>query len=335
MARAKHTHVPGGIYLVSAVGERGQPIFVSDSDRVALSDLVAQVIARCGAQVHAFSWLENEILMVVQVYDVSLSGVMQRISSLHARKVNGKLGYKGHLFHHPHRATWLGDSVSVLEGIVTVHLSSVRLNLTGDPALYPWSSHRAYLGLEEVHWLTTQMVLGLLSSMPAGQLVTYTALMDRQEAWMHALHLQPWKSPGSLESRLCRPYDEFHAWLKNRSLEDAKPASLDQLIQAIARWFQVDPAAIESNPGTPLLLLARGLIVWFAMHNGIASLSQLGRRFDRGRSTLYDAPETYRTRAPQLFALRLTEILEGPAIPVSEVLRMIGAGPEKSSRRRK
>ncbi len=148
---------------------------------------------------------------------------------------------------------------------------------------------------------------------------------------MQALRLQPWKSPGSVESRLCRPYDEFHAWLKNRSVEGAKPASLDQLIQAIARWFQVDPAAIESTETSPLLSLGRGLIVWLAMQNGIASLAELGRRFDRGRSTLYETRETYRMRAPRLFDLRLTEILEGPEIDVSEVLRLIGAAPEESS----
>ena len=330
MAHPRHSHVAGGIYLVSSIGERGQAIFVDDSDRVALGKLVAQVMARCGAQIHAFSWLESEFLMVLQVYAVSLSGVMQRINPLHARRVNQKLGYKGRLFQHPHRATLLADSVSVLEAVLTVNRSPVRVCLTSDPALYPWSSNRAYLGLEDVPWLTRRMILELLSATPDTQLTAYGALMDREEAWMQTLRLQPGESH---RTGVYRPYDEFFAWLKLREIEGAKPASLDQLIQAVARWFQVSPAAIESTTATcPLLSLARALIVWTAMQNGIASLADLARRFDRSRSTLHETRETYRVRAPQLFNIPLAEILDGPGITVSEALQMIGAAPENHSR---
>src|ERR1700739_3143141 len=117
MAHQKHTHVNGGIYLVSSTGEHRQRVFVDDGDRVALAELVAQVIVRCGARIHAFVWLECEILMVAQVYDVSLSGLMQRIASVHARRVHEKMGYRGYLFRHPHRAVLLQDSVSVLEAV--------------------------------------------------------------------------------------------------------------------------------------------------------------------------------------------------------------------------
>src|ERR1700738_3383593 len=119
MAHTNYRHVPGGIYLVSSVGGRGKAVFVDDSDQRALAELVGQVIERCCARVHAYKWLEDELLMVLQVYGVSVSGVMQRITSVHARRVNGKLGYRGNLFHHPHRAALLEDSVSVLEAVAT------------------------------------------------------------------------------------------------------------------------------------------------------------------------------------------------------------------------
>ena len=327
MAHPRHVHVPGGIYLVSSIGERDKQVFVDEGDRVALSELVAQVIARCGAQIHAFSWLESEILLVLQVYGVSLSGVMRRIASVHARRVNEKLGYKGPLFQHPHRATWLGDCVSVLEGVLTVHMSSVRVHLANDPALYPWSSYRAYMGLDEVPWLTKRTALELASTVPDAHTPGYARIVNRNEAWMQALQ----ETGNSPDKRVLSPYDEFHAWHKLRALERAKPASLDQLILAVARWLQVDPAAIESDVTSPLLSLSRALIVWLAMKNGIASLSELGRRFERARSTLYETRETYRVRVPQLFDIRLPEILEGPGIAASEVLRLIGAGPNGPS----
>ena len=304
MAHAKHTHVPGGIYLVSSIGERGREVFVDDDDRAALGELVAQVIVRCGARIHAFAWLDREISMVAQVYEVSLSGVMQRIASVHARRVNAKLGHRGYVFQHPHRAILLEDSVSILEAVATLHRSPAK-----------WSSHLAYLDLEDIPWLTRGVILALLSDTPEALPIAFPAFVRLAKSTQANTH---------------RPYDEFLAWLKNRAAKHTKAASLDQLIYAVARWARVEPAAIQSGASTPVLSLARALIAWAAMQNGIASLADLAKRFNRGRSTVYETREMYRARAPHLFDLRLGEILAGPMLPVSDVLRLIGATPESA-----
>jgi REP element-mobilizing transposase RayT len=148
MAHSRHVHVLGGIYLVSALGEHGQAVFADDNDRAALGQLLARVIKRCGAQVHAFKWLPDELLMILQVSTVSISAIMQRVGSVHARRVNEKLGYKGNLFQHPHRQALLDDPASTLEAIATVHGEPVSL----------WSSQRAYLGIEEIPWLTKRTI---------------------------------------------------------------------------------------------------------------------------------------------------------------------------------
>jgi hypothetical protein len=122
------------------------------------------------------------------------------------------------------------------------------------------------------------------------------------------------------------------AWLKLRSSERVKPASLEELIQAVARWFEVDPAVIESSANGPLLSLARALIVWSAMQNGIASLGELAVRFSRGRSTLHETREVYRARVPNLFEVALAEILEGPSIAPSDVLELLRASDDARGR---
>jgi putative transposase len=316
MAHQKHVHVPGGVYFVSAAGKGDQAIFADESDRASLSLLVARVITQCGAKVHAFTWLQEQLLMVLQVYGVSLSGVMQRIISQHARRVNAKLGHKGNLFQHPHRAILLEDSASVLEAIATVHRRPVSA----------WSSHHAYLGLDEVPWLTKGTILELLSETPELQVTAYAELINREEPRKPTVGLRPGEYS---RKHVCRPHDQFLAWLKMRSAERARPASLDELIQAVAQWFQVDPAAIESTASSPLLSLARALIAWTAMQNGIASLSELGRRFARGRSTLHETREVYRVRAPKLFNIPLDQILKGPGVALSDVLCQIGAAHDE------
>ena len=248
--------------------------------------------------------------MVLQVYGFSLSGVMQRIGSVHARRVNAKLGYKGNLFQHRHRAMLLEDSDSILKAVATVH---------GAPES-AWSSHYAYLGLQTVPWLTKRTILNLLSTTPGLQPAAYGELMEREKSAEQPLCFRPDEYS---RSQVSGPYDQFLAWLKMRSEQRARPVSLEELIQAVGKWFQIDPVAIESSAASPLLSLARALITWTAMQNRIASLSELARRLGRGRSTLHEVRESYRERVPELFNLRLHEILRGPTIAVTEVLDLL------------
>jgi len=319
MGRPKNTYVPGGIYLVSAISKDRQALFADEGDRADLGHLVADVIGRCGAKIHAFKWLEDELLAIVQVYDVSLAGVMQRITSLHARRVHGKLGRRGSLFEHPHRAILLEDRQCVLEALAIIHRAPTS----------PWSSHFAYLGLAEIPWLSKQMALDLLSTQPGGPIGAYRRLIDSEPPWKH---MEPGRVGRSSRTGERRPYDHFAGWLKAQSRARAKPATLDQVIQAVSRWFQVDPAAIESASTSPLLCLARALIVWNAMQNGIASLAELATRFGRVRSTLYEGQESYRARAPQLFSIHLPDILQGPQVALPEIVELLRATRQRTAR---
>src|SRR5579862_9867580 len=123
MAHRRVIHFPGATYFVSATARYEQSIFADDDDRAALSELVARVSAHCATEVHAFCWLNIQILMVLQVRDISLSRVMRRIASQHARRFNQKVGYKGSLFRHSHRAELLPDNVSLLNAVAAIHLS--------------------------------------------------------------------------------------------------------------------------------------------------------------------------------------------------------------------
>lgn len=43
----------------------------------------------------------------------------------------------------------------LLELVRYIHLNPVRAGIVGDSEDYRWSSHRAYLGKEVLHWLST------------------------------------------------------------------------------------------------------------------------------------------------------------------------------------
>ena len=53
----------------------------------------------------------------------------------------------------------------------------VRAHLVQSPEEYPWSSHRAYLGMEEIPWLTTDWVLSLFALDRKNARAAYTDFM--------------------------------------------------------------------------------------------------------------------------------------------------------------
>jgi putative transposase len=52
----------------------------------------------------------------------------------------------------------------LLELAAYIHLNPVRARITGSPENYRWSSHRAYLGKENLPWLDTDFILSQFSS---------------------------------------------------------------------------------------------------------------------------------------------------------------------------
>jgi hypothetical protein len=76
--------------------------------------------------------------------------------------LNSRHKVYGHLFQGRYKALLVDQDQYLLELVRYIHLNPVRARLVRDPAQYPWSAHRAYLGRSTLAWLTTESVLGQL-----------------------------------------------------------------------------------------------------------------------------------------------------------------------------
>ncbi len=151
-----------------------------------------------------------------------------------------------------------------------------------------WSSHDAYLGGEGLPWLTSHAVFEQLAPDGGGTepVSLYRELMVDEYRGGY---------PGT------RTDEDFFAWLKARDAARRKPASLEEVIVAYARYFELEVTSIASRARSPVLSLARSVIAWSAVQNGVASLSEVARRLGRSRSSLHEIREMYRALAPEAF----------------------------------
>jgi putative transposase len=164
MPRPPRLHVPGAHYHVILRGNHREALFGNSQDRCALNDIVADVSSRFEIRIHAFCWMSNHLHALLQIADRPLGQVMQRIAARYSRYRHKSLRTTGHLFERRYRAKLVDVDAYFLALLRYIHLNPVKARIVRDPADYPWSSHRAYLGTESIAWLTTTFGLSLFST---------------------------------------------------------------------------------------------------------------------------------------------------------------------------
>jgi hypothetical protein len=226
-----------------------------------MSEVLEGFVRECRARIHAFCLAPADSRLIVEASDVPLQALISRITPSR---------YSFVLLHEKH---------CLLECVRHIHLLPAEAGLAADPAMHPTSSHRAYLGLEHIPWLSMRTVFAEFRS--AGrELSAYRLFMAGRQASSDA---------------------EFLSWLRRESVLGPRLATANEIIVAVCAKLHVDPAEIMTKSHRRDLTLARGLITWHLVHGRIASVSQAARILHRDPSTLYTAVERCRKTHPWLF----------------------------------
>jgi putative transposase len=116
-------------------------------------------VEQYGHRILAFCFMSNHIHLAIQLGNVSISKIVQNLAFRYTRFFNWRHKTIGHLFQGRFKSV-LVDSVSYLRELIRyIHLNPVRAKLVDNPTDYRWSSHRAYLMLEEYSWLSKEALL--------------------------------------------------------------------------------------------------------------------------------------------------------------------------------
>ena len=299
MSRRSRLHVPEGVYYVVQRSNARQPIFTDPADYATFERLLSTMLVRCRVRVHAYCWQIDAIRLIVQISDMPVGRLMQRLSSQYARRVHRRQGESGHLFQQRYHAVLLDPDAYLLKLIRYLHLLPVRGGRVANPDDYEWSSHRAYLGTTNVPWLTTNVALRMLAQRPEQARYAYRRLLFDSVPPEDDVNFD---RGGSDDPRVLGDR-QFMTQIPRSQRVHRSTYSLEQVIDTVSCTLGLERTEVLSRSRQRRLALARALITWYATERGVATLAEVSRRLQRDPSTLFVAVERYRTLRPELFNL--------------------------------
>lgn len=178
MARPHRPQVAGGVYHITARGNRRQPIFLDDRDRHSFLTLLEDVVGRHGWRIHAYCLMPNHFHLLVETTEANISIGMQRLNFRYAQWFNHRHDLDGHLFQGRFHSVLAESTWYVVELARYIVLNPVRAGLCQHPGEWRWSSYRATIGQSaEMRVLTVDWLLGLFGKTSADARRAYEAFV--------------------------------------------------------------------------------------------------------------------------------------------------------------
>lgn len=309
MARKPRVHYPGALYHAILRGNSGQTIFFDDNDRTRFYLLIQEGVERFGHRIHAFCLMTNHVHLAIQIADISLSRILQNLSFRYTRWVNWRQGKTGHLFQGRYKAVLVDADTYLQELTRYIHLNPVRAGMVRETEKYPWSSYRAYLGLETIPWLTTDWVLSQFSKRLS---VARRAYMRFIQEGKGGGHQEEYHRGSDTDSRILGDDTFIGRVLDEKQMKQRQKVSLDKIMVEVCRYFSLKEKDLGGVGKDRRLSEVRGIAAWLVLELGVCTLGELGKRTGRDVSTLSSAARRLqiRSKTDLKLAERMKELLE-------------------------
>lgn len=290
MPRPPRLHVPGGCYHVILRGNHQEVLFGSSSDQHALNGIVSEVITRFDARLHAFCWMSNHLHALIQIAEKPLGDVMKSIAMRYSRHRHRKLWTTGHLFERRYKAKLVQIDAYFLVLLRYIHLNPVKALMVADPADFPWSSHRAYLGKESIPWLTTALGLSLLATDVKRARSAYARFIEQ------AGDIEDPDTDAHPEDSRVLGTDEFIRQIPAPRFRPRSNCSLDEVAERICIDHGVSVDVLRSPSRSRYLTPIRIAFAQEAIEQRIATQTAVARYLHRDPSAITKLLASYITR---------------------------------------
>jgi hypothetical protein len=170
----------------------------------------------------------------------------------------------------------------LLQLIRYIHLNPLRANMVVNILDYPWSSHLAYLGQSNIHWLTTQSVFDLLTNNKNQETVTaYQEFMSDQprDAVNFSLSMQK-NFPAICDDAFMKKLIQLQK-IDERIIK----VTLRELVKLICGYYAVKESDLHRRSQNRLFSKIRLMIAKLVVQLKVANLTDIATYFNRDMST--------------------------------------------------
>lgn len=248
MARPLRLEFPGAVYHVTARGDRQEPIFEQDEDRVTFLDLLAKEVTQQRWLVYAFCLMDNHYHLLLETPEPNLVKGMRRLNGVYTQAFNRRHDRVGHVLQGRYKSIVVDKDSHLLELTRYVVLNPVRAGLVQSPAQWPWSSYLPTAGkVTGPGWLAADRVLELFSTDQAQARRAYQRFVAEGIGAP-----APWRQ---LKAQIFLGSDAFHARMEKlmvgqptrgvarRQLGPARPTA-QRVLQAVAKAHGLSTPAV-------------------------------------------------------------------------------------------
>lgn len=149
MARPLRLEFAGALYHITARGDRREPIYENDADRIAFLRVLGEVCQQYNWLCHAYCLMGNHYHLLVETPEGNLSRGMRQLNGVYTQQYNRQHGRVGHVFQGRYKAILVEKDSYLLELARYIVLNPVRAHMVRSAIEWPWSSYRATVGLQQ------------------------------------------------------------------------------------------------------------------------------------------------------------------------------------------
>ena len=154
MARPWRVQFPGAVYHVMARGNDRQDIFLEDSDRLDMIDLLSRAASRFKLDIFSFCLMSNHYHLFMRTREPNLARAMQWLNGSYTNRFNRSHSRSGHLLQGRYKSVLVTDEAHWLHLSIYIHLNPVLAGMVEKPTDYEWSSCRDFTRIKKrFDWL--------------------------------------------------------------------------------------------------------------------------------------------------------------------------------------
>ncbi len=179
MARLPRLTLPDYPHHVIQRGNNRQAIFANPDHYEDLLGLLQENAAKFEVIIHAYVLMGNHFhLLATPTGSSGLPQMMQAVGRRYVRHFNDSQGRSGTLWEGRYKSTLIQTDRYFLACMAYIDLNPVRAGIVAEPRLYPWSSHRHYVGMAQDPLVTPHALYWALGNTPFAREAAYGDLVQ-------------------------------------------------------------------------------------------------------------------------------------------------------------